>query len=448
MDKALQIINAIHKAGGTAYLVGGIVRDKLLGLPTETKDIDIEVFYLAPDKLEELLKSFGEVKLVGKSFGCYKIDNCDISIARVERKVTDGHKGFEIIVNPELSIEEACIRRDLTMNAILYSPIEKRLYDPYDGYKDLLNRSIRHVNATSFIEDPLRILRIAQFMSRFEMIVHNDTTELCKKYVHSLKELPKERVFEEIKKLLMKGVNPSVGFYWLLDIGALDIILPGLSNLLKVEDDKKHHPEPNVFIHTMMALDVLNKEDRSIDIMLAILFHDYGKYGTYTSYDSAHGHAELGLKEVEVLLRSLTEENDIIDDTLKLIKFHMVPYDILSHMDKKDTLHRMIKKLALKVNIIDLLKVHKADVVGRMKTVTKEDLLYIEVILYEYNRLKETMTPLLHGRDLIAAGFTPSPAFGEILKKVYANQIEGIVKTKEEALALAKVGFIFEDGRK
>lgn len=243
MNRVKQIAEDVRNAGGRAFIVGGYVRDKYMKGNIISKDIDLEVFGIEPDVLKAIVSKFGRVKECGKSFGVLKLDDLDISIPRREKKVADGYKGFDIDLDPFMTYEDACRRRDLTINSILFDPLTDELIDPFNGLNDLENRVLRHVDDIRFAEDPLRVLRVAQFHARFDFRIHDDTNELCRVLIDELKHLSKERFFVEFEKILMKADKPSKAFEWMLQFGILDELFPELAVLETIEQGFKYHPE-------------------------------------------------------------------------------------------------------------------------------------------------------------------------------------------------------------
>ena len=243
----------IKQQGGKMYFVGGFVRDKLLGV--ENKDIDVEVFGITPSQLKGILSKYGEVDEVGASFGILMIKGIDIDFAmpRTERKTSDGHKGFEITVNPFLSLEEATKRRDFTINAFMQDVLTGEIIDLWNGKKDLNSKTIKHIDDHTFIEDPLRVLRACQFASRFNFSIDTKTLELCKTV--DITSLAKERIFEELKKALLKSNKPSIFFKYLYEINKLDYFFKEVELLKDVPQPKVHHPEGDVWNHTLMVVD-------------------------------------------------------------------------------------------------------------------------------------------------------------------------------------------------
>ena len=217
-------------------LVGGCVRDELMGF--EPKDWDLEVYGIQPAKLREILDQFGEVQVVGETFAVYKLGkDLDVSIPRRERKIGKGHRGFAIEGDPDMSFEEACSRRDFTINAILKDPLTSEIVDPFNGREDIERKVIRHVSSESFAEDSLRVLRGAQFAARFEFDIERDTVDLCETI--DVTDLPRERIWAELEKLLLNAHKPSIGLKWLYDLGVVD-------HLVGVGIDDRQGPGPSV----------------------------------------------------------------------------------------------------------------------------------------------------------------------------------------------------------
>src|SRR5215204_4947271 len=201
-EKVIQIAKAVEESGGRALLVGGCVRDMLMR--KRPKDFDLEIYQVEPARLREILDRFGKVNTVGEAFTVYKLGHdLDVSIPRRERKSGRGHRGFVIEGEPSMSIEEATRRRDFTINAILQDPLTDEVIDPFYGKKDINDRVLRTVANDTFVEDSLRVLRAAQFASRLDFTIDANTVALCRTI--DLADLPAERVWGEIEKLLMQS---------------------------------------------------------------------------------------------------------------------------------------------------------------------------------------------------------------------------------------------------
>ena len=269
-----------------AYLVGGCVRDWLLGKPQ--KDYDIEVFGLDYESLAKALRKWGKVDLVGQSFGVIKLttqarNTYDFSIPRKDSKRGIGHKGFAVTFEPNLTIEEAAARRDFTINAMIYDPRERKLIDPFGGEADLRKHILRHTGA-AFPEDPLRVLRGMQFSSRFDLMAASETVNLSRSIKDTYSELAKERVREEWFKWAEKCVKPSRGLEFLAATEWIEHF-PELNAMRGVPQDPEWHPEGDVWVHTLHCCDAMatleewksSDPETRIVYMLAVLTHDMGK---------------------------------------------------------------------------------------------------------------------------------------------------------------------------
>lgn len=429
IKQTLEICELIKINGGTAYLVGGAVRDLYATCVMKhplPKDWDMEVYGLTPYTLERILQHYS-VKFVGKSFGVYKLDNLDISFPRVERTTGEGHRDFEVTVDPNMSYYEACKRRDLTMNAILFNPLTKEFTDPFNGRQDITDKVIRHVNDETFAEDPLRVLRVIQFAARFGFSINCQTYDLCVSLIPKLRFLSKERIFTEIKKILLKAPKPSVGFNWMLNMGILQELFPEIDKLITLRETPKYHPEGDTYTHTMLALDSVPLGKRNLTVMLAILLHDVGKGCVPVKHDKGeyhyYGHQSDGLHTIENILRRLTDEKKLIENVLKLVEHHMI---------QKPLKRKTIRRLSLKLNFEQLMALHRADMVGRDKEV---DVSYIENYLQIYEDIKNTIKPIITGKHLIHEfDLTPSPLFGKVLRKVYDAQLNEEFSTVSDGL--------------
>ena len=433
------ILCNLQELGARPILVGGCVRDHFLNIPV--KDYDVEIFGIdSYETIENSLKKFGSVKLVGKSFGVLtlRVDKYDFDFAlpRTEKKIGNTHQDFEVITNANLSFKEAAIRRDFTINAIGYDFSKKKFLDPFNGIKDLEKKLIKHIDDKTFIEDSLRVYRAVGFASRFDFKIEEKTKELCKQIISSgeLEYLPKERIFEELKKLFLKSSRPSVGFELIRQLGILKYF-PELNALIGCIQDKEYHPEGDVWIHTMMCLDELVKiikdeniedEYRKLYLFYGILCHDLGKpfctqeiNGKITS----HKHEVLGIEPSISFLSKLTNEKKFIEIVCTLVKNHLAPFQLYL----AESSLKAIKRLSLKVNIEDLCLVCLADCLGR--DIPDKDKCYAATtwLLEKAKELEihnEPIKALVQGRDLIALGFKPSKEFKEILDFAFDLQLD------------------------
>lgn len=449
------ISQKLKEENAKAIVVGGSVRDHFLGL--QIKDYDIEVYGLnSIEELEKILAQYGSVNLVGKSFGVLKFqydgEEYDFSFPRTEQKIGSGHRGFDVSIDGAMSFKEASKRRDFTINAMGYDVEEEKFIDPYNGKIDIEKRLLRHIDDETFIEDPLRVYRAIQFCSRFGYTLADKSFELCKNMVSKgmLEELAKERIYVEFTKLLLKSPKPSVGFELMRKLGVL-CYFPELQSLIDVPQPPKWHPEGDVWIHTMMAVDAMvallgSDEKQNLRYLFAILCHDFGK-ATHTTIEKggrirAIGHEKAGVEPTRKFLYRITNEHEFIASILPLVEHHLKP----SHFYIDKSRDKAFRKLATKVNIEELVIVARADFLGRT---TKESLSGIysagDWMIERAKNLKVNNRPLenlLQGRDLIALGLEPSSQFKEILDIVYNLQLEGFISKKEEALEYIQINYL------
>jgi tRNA nucleotidyltransferase (CCA-adding enzyme) len=259
--QAMSIAQAVRDAGGRALVVGGWVRDRLRGHPS--KDVDIEVFGLPAAQVRALLEAMGRVETVGESFQVFKAGDIDVSLPRRESKAGRGHKGFTVTGDPSMSLEDAARRRDFTINAISWDPLTGVYEDPFDGRADLERRVLRVVDARTFADDSLRVLRAVQFAARFDLELIGETREICQRI--ALDDLPAERIWGEIEKLLF-APRPSVGFTLTLALGVVDKLFPELKALVGCVQEPEWHPEGDVWVHTLQVIDQARTRSRSCSV--------------------------------------------------------------------------------------------------------------------------------------------------------------------------------------
>jgi tRNA nucleotidyltransferase (CCA-adding enzyme) len=449
-DKVRRIAEVIRDDGGRAMLVGGCVRDELMGV--EPKDWDLEVYGIKPDKLREILDQFGEVFVVGEAFAVYKLGrHLDISIPRRERKTGKGHRGFTIEGDPEMSFEEACSRRDFTINAILKDPLTGAIVDPFSGQDDIEKKIIRHISSETFAEDSLRVLRAAQFAARLEFDIAPDTVEICRTI--DVTDLPKERIWGEFEKLLLKARSPSIGLKWLYDLGVVRQIFPELQSLVGVPQEPEWHPEGDVDVHTMMVVDEARKliddlpYEKQVTVMLAAVAHDFGKPPTTQFFDGrvrSHSHDEAGVEPTLAFLDRFgiftINGYDVRNQVVQLVRYHLKPGEFYKAESKNPVGDGAFRRLARKVEPDLLYRVAKADSLGRNPDwlpaekrfgsdaqewfIEKVRALHVE---------KKAPEPILMGRHLIEMGLKPSPEFKRILDAVYELQLDGKVEHLDQA---------------
>ena len=449
-----RLLAALREAGGRPYLVGGAVRDALLGRTTE--DWDVEVFGLKADRLEAVLSGFGRWDSVGQSFRVYKLSGVegivgalDVSLPRRDSKIGPGHRGIAAAGDPELDVAQAARRRDFTMNALLLDPATGELLDPWGGQEDLAARLLRAVDPETFGDDPLRALRAVQFAARYELQVDPATARLCASM--PLGELPADRVFGEIEKLLLKAERPSLGLALLRDWGLLAAVAPELGPLAETPQDPEWHPEGDVWTHTLQVVDEARRliddlaadRPRQLAVMLGALCHDLGKPATTRFEDGrirSRGHEEAGLPPTTSLLDRWNVHTrhgyDVRGQVRALVAQHLKPGQLYD--DRERVSDGAIRRLARRCEADLLYRVARADCLGRrpgrFEPVAME---WFRERVRELDVAARPPEPLLRGRDLLELGLEPGPRLGELLREVYEKQLDGAVTSLDEARALA-----------
>ncbi|MEP7074429.1 MAG: HD domain-containing protein [Acidobacteriota bacterium] len=453
LEKITGLARLVHHTGGRAMLVGGCVRDEIMG--RDHKDWDVEIYGIQPQKLRDLLNSFGTVNVVGEAFAVYKIGNhLDVSIPRRERKISKGHRGFVVEGDPDMSFEEACSRRDFTINAILKDPLTGEIVDPFDGRIDLGRKVLRHVSSDTFAEDSLRVLRAAQFAARFEFDIDPKTVEICNSI--DVTDLPRERLWGEMEKLLLKADRPSIGIRRLYELGVSRQIFPELQALVGVPQEPEWHPEGDVDVHTMMVVDEARKlideldHPRKVSVMIGALAHDFGKPPTTEFVDGrtrSRGHDEAGVEPALSFLDTLgvytLEGFDVRNQVVQLVRYHLKPGEY--YKAKTPVGDGAFRRLARKVEPDLLYRVAKADSLGRNpEWLPKENWFdsaaqewFIEKVR-ELEIEKKAPDPILMGRHLIDLGLKPSPQFKRILDLVFELQLDGKISSIEDAIRTAE----------
>lgn len=425
-----QIAESIRAEGGQTLLVGGCVRDSLLGI--QAKDVDMEVYGLNADEIEKILKKNFKLNAVGRSFGIFivKGHNIDIALPRRESRNGPRHNDFLVEGDPFMSSEEAALRRDFTINAISFDLLNNKLIDPYNGASDLKSRYLRHVS-DAFSEDPLRVLRGMQFVARFNLKAAPETVELCRTL--NPRHLPPERLWEEWKKLILKGTHISKGLGFLKHCGWLRYFSE-LEALVDCKQDPKWHPEGCVWTHTSHCMDAfaanrINNDWEDLIVGLAVLCHDLGKpVSSFLDSDTGRirspRHDIRGVPIARAFLERLTQQKKIFDEVLPLVEYHMRPLNLY----KDNAGDAAVRRLATRVKRVDrLVRVAHADKSGRPPLETG-DFPEGKWLLDRAASLQvrdSAPKPLILGRHLIECGLQPNPNFKKILEHCYEAQLEG-----------------------
>lgn len=438
ISKALaKLVSALENLKATPIAVGGCVRDHLLGLTP--KDIDVEVYGTSLDILEPALEKIGSVYAVGRSFGVLKVtidgETFDVSLPRLENKVGQGHKGFVVDTDKDLTFAQASARRDFTINAMGIDLLTQKVIDAHGGIQDLEDAVLRHVSP-AFSEDPLRVLRGCQFAARFEYMMHPDTIELCRHLKDELRTLPKERIVEEMRKLLL-GKTPSYGLEALKVTGAWELF-PELIALDGCLQEAEWHPEGDVWTHTKMVVDsaamIIRREnlegDDALVIMLGALCHDLGKPPTTAFEDGrwrSKGHESAGEPPTRSLLTNMGFPEGMIDHVVPLVKEHLKPHQLYRVQDEISM--STIRRLASRVSISRLCLVSEADFLGRTtdEAIAGHDpaTAWLMKVAKSLDVAFNKPEPILMGRHLLDRGIKPGPKMGEILKEAFEAQLDG-----------------------
>nr|VFK39991.1 MAG: tRNA nucleotidyltransferase (CCA-adding enzyme) [Candidatus Kentron sp. TC] len=432
-EPILRIAKAIHAAGGRAIIVGGWVRDHLLGL--DAKDIDIEVYGLTLPRLQGVLGNFGHVLTIGRAFGVLRVKGLDVdfSLPRRDSKVAVGHRGFSIRCDPNLDFKEASRRRDLTINSMGFDPITRDVLDPHGGRIDLHAGILRATCPKHFSEDPLRGARVAQFAARFDMRLDPELKRLMATL--DLGELSAERLFAEFRKLLLKGKRPSTGLVLLRETGLIRFF-PELAALIRAPQEPKWHPEGDVWEHTMLVLDeaarLRDGGEDDLALMFAALCHDLGKPETTMEVNGrikSHGHDVAGLKHVDSFLGRLRAPHKLIARVKALTEHHLAPALFVKQNATAKAYRRLARKLhEAEVSMALLVRVARADHFGRATPdalvrdfpASETFLRNAETLLVE----REAPRDVVLGRHLIARGMKPGAYFHDILTQCRELQDE------------------------
>lgn len=432
LSMAHKIAKAVNDLGGSTYYVGGYVRDKLQ--KRENKDIDIEVHNVTPNTLKEILSKLGTVQTQGASFGVYNLHGYGIDIAqpRTEAATGRGHKDFEVFVDPFLGTTRAAMRRDFTMNAMMENVLTGEIIDPFGGQLDLQEGVIRHVSDQTFAEDPLRVFRAAQFAARFGFTVAPETIDLMR--TMDVSALPKERVWSEMEKALLKSEKPSVFFEVLKQADKLEPWFHEAAALIGCKQDPVFHPEGDAWNHTMGVLDTAaayrDKAENPVYFMVSALCHDFGKPSvTAVGEDGkvhSYKHDSAGVPLASEFLDRINNETDLHEYVCDMVKNHMKPHSAFNQNVSVKSSNHMFDGIAHKQDICYLAV---SDLSGKGDVFTdraaKEKAFLAErLALYE----KRAAEPMVTGRDLIAMGMRPSEQFSEILASSRKMHFSGVDK--------------------
>jgi len=429
---------AIDKSGGKSLLVGGAVRDLFLNKPI--KDLDIEVYHLSMAQLENLLKKFGQVSMIGQAFGVLRVHGLDVDWS-IPREDTAGRKP-QVHTDPFMTFKKAFSRRDLTINAMGIDIISYELIDPFNGLYDLAHSILRTPDKKRFVEDPLRFYRVMQFIARFEMYPDQELNDICQ--TMDISAVSRERIEEEYKKWLLKSSKPSLALCWLKTINRLIKIFPEIAALCNIPQNPVWHPEGTAYEHTLQAVDAAAQLSYSSDkekliLMYAALCHDLGKATTTEKRDNqwtSYGHERESVRLTKKLLKRITNNKELTITICILVRYHMRPSVLVSSNASLSAYKRLAKKMSPYVTLSMLGKLALADLRGRNPKKGEPLGIHIEVIetflkrAAEAEVLKKIERPVLLGRDLLDV-MQPGPQMGIALKRAYEIQLEEGIQDKE-----------------
>lgn len=449
------MMEAVRKIG-RPRLVGGGVRDWLLGL--QPKDFDIEVGGVEFEPLRRALAPFGATDVVGRSFGVIKVRSAtsgseyDFSLPRRESKTGIGHRGFAVAADPSLTDAEAAARRDFTINAIALDPFTGTLIDPHQGQRDLARRILRHTSP-AFVEDPLRVLRAFQLAARFDLTLAPETAALCHSIVDTYTELPLERIWTEWDKWATKAMKPSRGLSVLAETGWLRHF-PEIAALSGTPQEPEWHPEGDVFVHTQCCVDALvalqewrtGSEARRRLLMFSVLAHDFGKPSTTVRAEKrgalrwvSPGHEAAGGKPAQAFLRRIGAPLELDAPVVALVVNHLAHHHGQTEFSDS-SVRRLARKLA-PATIDDLAAVMRSDANGRPLFNPPETHIRINELVAKAHALQladAAPKPILFGRHLMTLGMPPGPAMKPLLEVAFEAQLDGAFHNEAEGLAWLK----------
>ncbi|SDN47216.1 tRNA nucleotidyltransferase (CCA-adding enzyme) [Klenkia soli] len=436
------VLSAIRRAGGRPLLVGGCVRDALLAPGSTPKDVDVEVFGLAPADLRAALAQVGRVDEVGRSFAVLKVrrDGEDLDVAVPAE-------------GPGTRPEDAARRRDFTVNALMVDPVSGEVLDAVGGLADLRAGVLRHTGP-SFTDDPLRVLRGVRFAARFGFAFAPETAELCRTLFPAHRTLPVERVWGEWRGIGERGRDLTAAVAALVATGWIAHV-PQLARLAGVPQDPRWHPEGDVLVHSGLAGDAaavladgagLTGDDRTV-VVLGALLHDLGK-ATRTQVRAdgritSHGHAESGAEAVQELLGSIGAPPGLVDRVVPVVREHMVATSA-TRGPSRAAVRRLARRLA-PASLADWSLVCGADHAGRGAGSGPNPTTSWLALAEEVGVEREPARPLLRGADLIALGHEPGPCFRGVMAAALAAQDEGLFT--DRAGAVAWLAELAADGR-
>jgi tRNA nucleotidyltransferase (CCA-adding enzyme) len=477
LEKAFEIVTEISahmkSRGGNALLVGGSVRDMYFG--KISKDYDLEVYGVDYSEINKLIHEYYpslEIKEgIGVSFGITKVFikddtnekiDIDFSVPRRDSKISEGHKGFDVQFDKNMSIKDAARRRDFTFNTLAMDPTTGEVFDYYNGVDDIQNKILRVTDKDLFRDDPLRVARGMQFVGRFGLVIDQESKEIIKETATRIHEVSKDRFYDEFEKLLLKSEKPSLGLVAALELGIFEQFFPHFLAMKNTPQEQEWHPEGDVWTHTLMVVDEAAKlirehsctEEQKIIIMLSALLHDIGKpETTYVSDKNqivSPGHEKAGEIKAREFLKKINAPIKITEKVVKLVTNHMMPGSLYRSAEKgypitENTVRRLAKRLS-PATIEELILVSNADSFGRGgiedKSIYKPGEWLID-IAKKIGAEKKPPDMLISGKDLRELGFPQGEIIGKI--RLLTERIRGLKETLKKEDSHVSIETLRED---
>ena len=428
-NNAEWMVRKLNEKGFKAYFAGGCVRDMIMGI--DPKDYDIAT----SAKPEEIKNIFKKTVMVGAQFGVAVVikdgKNYDVATFRADKGYTDGRHPNTVIYTDE---KEDVKRRDFTINGLLFDPLEDSVIDYVGGKKDIADGIIRTIGNPfeRFDEDKLRLMRAVRLTARFDFTIEENTYEALVSSAHAIKDISKERIRDEIVKILTES-NAKRGIELLNKTGLLEIILPEVTAMKGVEQPPEKHPEGDVYTHTLIMLDLM--ENPSAEFALGVLLHDVGKPATFEKKDKIRfkKHAEAGAQIALELLERLRFSKKEIEYIANIIRNHSTFKDVKKM--KKSTLKRFLSTEIFE----DYLELHRLDRLASGRNLDTWE--YCKEMLNKTPEEDLKPKSLITGDDLTNLGFKPGPHYKDILRYIEDEQLEGRIESKAEAVNIIKKEF-------
>jgi putative nucleotidyltransferase with HDIG domain len=435
---AIDIVRELRYWGHQAYLVGGCVRDRLLGIEPKDYDVSTDAHPGA------VLSYFPHSQIVGAHFGVVLVGtqggiHVEVATFRSERAYRDGRRPDEVQfeTDPRLDV----LRRDFTINGLLEDPFTERILDYVDGQNDLKRRIVRAIGdpLVRFEEDHLRMLRAIRFAARLNFTIAPETMTAIQQLASAIHRISAERIRDELIRILTEG-NARLGLELLDESGLLAEILPEVKAYQGVAQPPEYHPEGDVWIHTLMMLENLHHPTPAL--AFGVLLHDVGKPPTFRIADRIRfdGHAEVGAEMARGILTRLKFPNDECDQIVSLVANHMRFKDVLNM--RPSTLKRLLRL----PDFEEHLELHRLDTMASNGYTQAYD--FVREQLAQLGEEELRPPRLVTGTDLIRLGYEPGPGFAKALEAVETAQLEGEIRTKDEALKLAKTVLSGDHGEK